>query len=103
MSADYLLKQLLGGARVAAAFKKDDLLDELKKASVEPALDAKRPSLGGRESGRFFKQPQWVRQETILTKLNKKIFKIPRDQLPTLLVALYLGSLPFRSIRSETS
>jgi putative transposase len=59
--ADQLLDQLLAGADAKTVFEKDGLLDELKKALAERALNAEIDH--HLETGEAGQQPQWVWQE----------------------------------------
>jgi putative transposase len=56
---DHLLDQLLGGADPKAALAKDGLLDALKKAVAERALNAEGSPPGDRR--RVHQQPQRLR------------------------------------------
>jgi putative transposase len=58
--ADQLLDQLLAGADAKAAFEKNGLLDELKKALAERVLNAEIDH--HLETGEADEQRQWVRQ-----------------------------------------
>jgi putative transposase len=80
--SDALLDQLLGGADAKTAFDKDGLLDELKKALAERALNAEMDhhleageSDGNRRNG--------YGKKTVLTGTGKLALEIPRDRLST--------------------
>ena len=94
--SDALLDQLLGGADAKTAFDKDGLLDELKKALAERALNAEMDhhldageSDGNRRNG--------YGKKTVLTGTGKLALEIPRDRLSTFdpqLIAKYQRRFP---------
>jgi putative transposase len=93
---DALLDQLLAGAEAKTAFDKDGLLDELKKALAERALNAEidhhldvGESDGNRRNG--------YGKKTVLTGTGKLALEIPRDRLSTFdpqLIAKYQRRFP---------
>jgi putative transposase len=93
---DALLDQLLAGADAKTAFDKDGLLDELKKALAERALNAELDhhldvgeSDGNRRNG--------YGKKTVLTGTGKIALEIPRDRLSTFdpqLIAKYQRRFP---------
>jgi putative transposase len=93
---DALLDQLLAGADAKTAFDKDGLLDELKKALAERALNAEMDhhldvgeSDGNRRNG--------YGKKTVLTGTGKLALEIPRDRLSTFdpqLIAKYQRRFP---------
>jgi putative transposase len=93
---DALLDQLLAGADAKTAFDKDGLLDELKKALAERALNAEMDHHldagegdGNRRNG--------YGQKTVLTGTGKIALEIPRDRLSTFdpqLIAKYQRRFP---------
>jgi putative transposase len=93
---DALLDQLLAGAAAKTAFDKDGLLDELKKALAERALNAEidhhlevGESDGNRRNG--------YGKKTVLTGTGKLALEIPRDRLSTFdpqLIAKYQRRFP---------
>jgi putative transposase len=93
---DALLDQLLAGADAKTAFDKDGLLDELKKALAERALNAEMDhhldvseSDGNRRNG--------YGNKTVLTGTGKLALEIPRDRLSTFdpqLIAKYQRRFP---------
>lgn len=94
--SDTVLDQLLGGADAKTAFDKDGLLDELKKALAERALNAEMDhhldageSDGNRRNG--------YGKKTVLTGTGKLALEIPRDRLSTFdpqLIAKYQRRFP---------
>ncbi len=66
---DQLLDQLLAGADAKTAFAKDGLLDELKKALAERALNAEMDHHldGGEEDGRANSRNGYSRQSGVTT------------------------------------
>jgi putative transposase len=93
---DALLDQLLAGADAKTAFDKDGLLDELKKALAERALNAEMDHHletgeddGNRRNG--------YGKKTVLTGTGKMALAVPRDRLSTfdpLLIAKYQRRFP---------
>ena len=93
---DALVDQLLAGADAKTAFDKDGLLDELKKALAERALNAEMDHHlesgagdGNRRNG--------YGQKTVLTGTGKIAFEVPRDRLSTFdpqLIAKYQRRFP---------
>jgi putative transposase len=93
---DALLDQLLAGAEAKTAFDKDGLLDELKKALAERALNAEMDHHldtgegdGNRRNG--------YGKKTVLTGTGKIALEIPRDRLSTFdpqLIAKYQRRFP---------
>src|SRR5512132_2109440 len=99
---DALLDQLLAGADAKTAFDKDGLLDELKKALAERALNAEMDHHldagegdGNRRNG--------YGKKTVLTGTGKIELDVPRDRLSTFdpqLIAKYQRRFPgFDEIR----
>jgi putative transposase len=92
--ADALLDQLLGGADPKTAFAKDGLLDELKKALAERALNAEMDQhlAGGEGNSR-----NGYGSKTVLTATGKIDLEIPRDRHSTFdpqLIAKYQRRFP---------
>jgi putative transposase len=93
--ADAMLDQLLAGADPKTAFAKDGLLDELKKALAERALNAEMDhhlAGGGAGNSRngYGKKP-------VLTDSGKIDLEVPRDRLSTFdpqLIAKYQRRFP---------
>ena len=93
---DALLDQLLAGADAKTAFDKDGLLDELKKALAERALNAEMDhhleasgSDGNRRNG--------YGNKTVLTGTGKIALDVPRDRLSSFdpqLIAKYQRRFP---------
>ena len=93
---DAVLDQLLAGADAKTAFEKDGLLDELKKALAERALNAEMDHHldagegdGNRRNG--------YGKKTVLTGTGKLALEVPRDRLSTFdpqLIAKYQRRLP---------
>lgn len=88
---DALLDQLLAGADAKTAFDKDGLLDELKKALAERALNAEMDHHleTGLEDGN---RRNGYGKKTVLTGTGKMALAVPRDRLSTfdpLLIAKY--------------
>lgn len=93
---DAVLDQLLAGADAKTAFDKDGLLDELKKALAERALNAEMDhhldtgeGIGNRRNG--------YGRKTVLTGSGKLALEVPRDGLSTFdpqLIAKYQRRLP---------
>ena len=93
---DAVLDQLLAGADAKTAFDKDGLLDELKKALAERALNAEMDHHleagegdGNRRNG--------YGKKTVLTGTGKIALEVPRDRLSTFdpqLIAKYQRRFP---------
>src|SRR5215208_4460785 len=93
---DHLLDQLLAGADAKTAFAKDGLLDELKKALAERALNAEMDhhleqenEVGNTRNG--------YGRKSVLTDTGKIDLEIPRDRLATFdpqLIAKYQRRFP---------
>jgi putative transposase len=93
---DALLDQLLAGADAKSAFDTDGLLDELKKALAERALNAEMDhhldageADGNRRNG--------YGRKTVLTGTGKIALDVPRDRLSTFdpqLIAKYQRRFP---------
>src|SRR5512143_2897153 len=79
---DQLLDQLLGGADAKAAFEKDGLLDELKKALAERVLNAEMDHHleTGERDGRADSRNGYG-QKTVPTDTGKIPLEVPRDRL----------------------
>ncbi|MBP2295099.1 hypothetical protein J2851_004902 [Azospirillum rugosum] len=95
---DALLDQLLAGADPKSAFAKDGLLDELKKALAEPALNAEidHHLESGEPDGRSNSRNGYGRK-TVLTDTGKVALEVPRDRLGTFdpqLIAKYQRRFP---------
>jgi putative transposase len=95
---DDLLEQLLAGADAKTAFAKDGLLDELKKALAERALNAEMDHHldGGEDDGRANSRNGYGRK-TVLTDTGKIDIAVPRDRLATFdpqLIAKYQRRFP---------
>ena len=93
---DALLDQLLAGADAKAAFDKDGLLDELKKALAERALNAEMDHHldAGEGDGN---SRNGYGKKTVLTETGKMALDIPRDRLSTFdpqLIAKYQRRFP---------
>jgi putative transposase len=95
---DHLLDQLLAGADPKTAFAKDGLLDELKKALAERALNAELDhhldtgELDGRTNSR-----NGYGRKTVLTDTGKMDLAVPCDRLATFdpqLIAKYQRRFP---------
>jgi len=95
---DQLLDQLLEGADPKSAFAKDGLLDELKKALAERALNAEMDHHldSEEEDGRANSRNGYGRK-TVLTDTGKIDLSVPRDRLATFdpqLIAKYQRRFP---------
>jgi putative transposase len=95
---DQLLDQLLAGADPKTAFAKDGLLDELKKALAERALNAEMDHHldGDEDDGRANSRNGYGRK-TVLTDTGKLDLSVPRDRLATFdpqLIAKYQRRFP---------
>src|SRR6059058_2883919 len=92
---DHLLDQLLGGADAQSAFAKNGLLDELKKALAERALNAEMDHhLEG--DGRGNSRNGYGRK-TVLTDTGQIELEVPRDRQATFdpqLIAKYQRRFP---------
>jgi putative transposase len=95
--ADALLDQLLAGGDAKAAFEKDGLLDELKKALAERILNAELDHhLGAGEDSGGNSRNGYGRK-TVLTETGKMVLDIPRDRLSSFdpqLIAKYQRRFP---------
>jgi len=79
---DHLLDQLLGGADPTAALAKDGLLDALKKALAERALNAEMDH--HLETGdAAINSRNGYGRKTVLTDTGKIAIEVPRDRLST--------------------
>src|SRR5215210_1332393 len=93
---DHLLDQLLAGAEAKSAFAKDGLLDELKKALAERALNAEMDHHLDQESEAGNTRNGYGRK-SVLTDTGKVDLEIPRDRLATFdpqLIAKYQRRFP---------
>ena len=95
---DQLIDQLLAGADPKSVFTKDGLLDELKKAFAERALNAEIDHHldQGEDDGRSNSRNGYGRK-TVLTDTDKIDIEIPRDRLATFdpqLIAKYQRRFP---------
>jgi putative transposase len=92
---DQLLDQLLAGADPKTAFDKDGLLDGLKKALAERALNAEMDHhLDGAEPGN---SRNGYGKKTVLTDTSRLRIEVPRDRLATFdpqLIAKYQRRFP---------
>ena len=93
---DALLDQLLAGSDAKTAFDKDGLLDELKKALAERALNAEMDHHleTGEEDGN---RRNGYGKKTVLTGTGKVALEVPRDRLATFdpqLIAKYQRRFP---------
>jgi putative transposase len=91
---DAILDQLLGGADPKTAFAKDGLLDELKKALAERALNAEMDQHLSSGEGN---SRNGYGGKTVLTGTGKIALEIPRDRLSTFdpqLIAKYQRRFP---------
>ena len=93
---DAILDQLLGGAEAKTAFDPDGLLDALKKALAERALNAEMDHHlagdGGVGNGR-----NGYGQKTVLTDTGKLELEVPRDRQASFdpqLIAKYQRRFP---------
>ena len=96
--SDELLDQLLAGADPKTAFAKDGLLDELKKAFAERALNAEidHHLNNGEEDGRPNSRNGYGRK-SVLTETAKIELEVPCDPLSTFdpqLIAKYQRRFP---------
>jgi putative transposase len=101
--ADQLLDQLLAGADAKTAFEKDGLLDKLKKALAERALNAEMDHHleGSEDNGN---RRNGYGKKTVLTGTGKLTLDIPRDRLSTFdpqLIAKYQRQFPGFDKRSS--
>src|SRR5215213_2203001 len=94
--SDHLLDQLLAGADARSAFAKDGLLDELKKALAERALNAEMDHHLDQDSEAGNTRNGYGRK-SVLTDTGKVDLEIPRDRLATFdpqLIAKYQRRFP---------
>jgi len=96
--SDELLDQLLAGADPKSAFVKDGLLDDLKKAFAERALNAEIDHHldKGEEDGRCNSRNGYGRK-SVFTETSKIELEVPRDRLSTFdpqLIAKYQRRFP---------
>ena len=96
--ADELLDQLLAGRDPQAALAKDGLIDELKRALTERALNAEMDHhLDGEAAEGRANSRNGYGRKTLLTDDGKLPISIPRDRLATFdpqLIAKYRRRLP---------
>src|SRR4051794_25175862 len=93
---DHLIDQLLAGAEAQSAFAKDGLLDELKKALAERALNAEMDHHLNQDSESDNTRNGYGRK-TVLTDTGKIDLEIPRDRLASFdpqLIAKYQRRFP---------
>jgi putative transposase len=95
---DQLLDELLAGAEAKTAFDKDGLLDELKKAFAERALNAEIDYHleTGEADGRANSRNGYGKKR-VLTETGKIDLEVPRDRLATFdpqLIAKYQRRFP---------
>src|SRR5918997_2111037 len=93
---DHLLDQLLAGAEAKSAFAKNGLLDALKKALAERALNAEMDHHLDQESEAGNTRNGYGRKR-VLTDTGKIDLEIPRDRLATFdpqLIAKYQRRFP---------
>src|SRR5512134_1001728 len=95
---DQLLDQLLSGADAKTAFEKDGLLDELKKALAERALNAgiDHHLETGEADGRTNSRNGYGKKQ-VLTETGTIPLEVPRDRLSTFdpqLIAKYQRRFP---------
>jgi putative transposase len=84
VSPDELLDQLLAGRDPQAAFGKDGLVDELKRALAERALNAEMDHhLDGEAAEGRANSRNGYGQKTLLTDSGKLGISVPRDRLAT--------------------
>src|SRR5512134_2025725 len=92
---DHLLDQLLAGADPKTAFDKDGLLDGLKKALAERALNAEMDHhLDAEPAGN---SRNGYGKKTVLTDTSRLEIEVPRDRLATFdpqLIAKYQRRFP---------
>src|ERR1022692_1705976 len=96
--SDLLLDQLLAGSDAKTAFDKDGLLDELKKALAERALNAEMDHhLGAGDRDGAGNSRNGYGSKTVLTDTGKIELEIPRDRHSTFdpqLIAKYQRRFP---------
>ena len=95
---DQLLDQLLAGTDAKAAFAKDGLLDELKKALAERVLNAEidHHLEAGEDDGRTNSRNGYGKKR-VLTDTGRIDLEVPRDRLSTFdpqLIAKYQRRFP---------
>ena len=95
---DAILDQLLAGADAKTAFEQGGLLDELKKALAERALNAEMDHhLEGETAQGRFNSRNGYGQKTVLTGTGQMDLAIPRDRQATFdpqLIAKYQRRFP---------
>jgi putative transposase len=95
---DELLDQLLAGRDPQSALGRDGLLDELKRALAERALNAEMDHhLGGEAAEGRANSRNGYGRKTVLTETGKLPIAVPRDRLATFepqLIAKYRRRLP---------
>ncbi len=98
---DAILDQLLAGADPKTAFEADGLLDELKKALAERALNAEMDHhLAGEDAGNT---RNGYGRKTVTTETGRIELSIPRDRQATFdpqLIARYQRRFPASTTRS---
>jgi putative transposase len=96
--SDQLLDQLLAGADAKTAFDRDGLLDELKKALAERALNAEMDHhLGAGDRDGAGNSRNGYGSKTVLTDTGKIEIEVPRDRRSTFdpqLIAKYQRRFP---------
>src|SRR3954454_23924512 len=93
---DHVLDQLLAGSEAKSAFAKDGLLDELKKALAERALNAEMDHHLSQESEGDNTRNGYGRK-SVLTDTGRIDLETPRDRLATFdpqLIAKYQRRFP---------
>jgi putative transposase len=94
---DAILDQLLAGADPKTAFDPNGLLDELKKALAERALNAEMDHHLGRCGGRPGNSRNGYGSKTVVTDTGKIELEVPRDRQASFdpqLIAKYQRRFP---------
>ena len=101
---DELLDQLLAGRDPQAALGRDGLVDELKRALTERALNAEMDHhLDGEAAEGRANSRNGYGRKTLLTDSGKLPISVPRDRLSTFdpqLIAKYAGACRASTTRS---
>ena len=77
--ADEVLDQLLSGTQASAAFDQGGLLDQLKKALAERALNAEMDHHLGGEAGAGNSRNGYGRK-SVVTDTGRMALEVPRDR-----------------------
>ena len=94
---------MLSGTKASAAFEQGGLLDQLKKALAERALNAEMDHHLAGDGGAGNSRKGYGRK-TVVTDTGRMALEVPRDRqgsFEPLLIAKYQGAFPASTTRSS--